>query len=297
MNEPGRTGPDLSQVLLGLRQCREQDRRRVANDPVTIALLEAAINLVRRNLGPGAERKLLRPDDPDSVERPLFKFLAQQSIADEATRSSGFHATTNTLRERWLHHRDFYADLCRYSQCLAHYPGGLQHEIADATQEIIDGCDPVAAIHRLSYWDLRRRRDTPMFRLGLLAAAQADGDPPVQAAIAARHQENESAWATYCQEFLQSRHLKLRPGITLQTCVTLLTALADGLTVRAITETGPASSQIIDDDRGRCLLSTGALALIASCTEPEGQGGDGLSLEESVTALIDAGMAQRGVLS
>lgn len=227
--------PDLSKVLRELRQSDEEDRVRTANDPVTVAILEAAIRLVRRNLGPGAERRRVKPDDPDSVDRLLFKFLSLKAVADEVTRSSGFQATTNTIRDRWKYQRHFYADLYRYAQCLAHYPGAHQDEIADATEEIIEGFDPVAAIKYLCCWDLRRRRDTPVFRLSLLAALQADGDPPVRAAIAEHHRENQAVWEAYCADFLRSRHLRLRPGITLDDVVTLLCALADGLTIRAIT--------------------------------------------------------------
>jgi hypothetical protein len=249
------------------------------NSVETAAMLRAAVSLVKRNLGPGAKRP--------AEDRPVLRFISQRAVVDEVNRRRWIsrRMTANTLRYRWPCMGDFYADLLRFGQWELHYPGAHQGEIVGATEQIIHGGDPVRAINRLCEWDLRQRLDTPMTRLGGLAAVQAEGDPPIQAAIAEHHVRNEAAWEQYCAQFLEARHLKLRPGITLRTCVTLLTALADGLTMRAITEADPAASRVIDDEQGRCLLSTGALALIVSCTEPEDKPG-GRSLEEAAAALM-----------
>jgi hypothetical protein len=272
----------FNQDFSGVLRCQ------LPNSVETAAMLDAAVSLVRRNLGPGAERTMADFADADSVDRPVLRFISQQAVVDEVNRNGRFsrRVTANTLRYRWPCMGDFYADLLRFGQWELHYPGAHQDDIADATEQIIHGEDPVPAIHRLCDWAVKMRVGTPMFRLGGLAAVQAEGDPPIQAAIAEHHVRNEAAWDQYCVEFLKARHLKLRPGITLRMCVTLITALADGLTMRAITETDPATSRVIDYEAGRCLLSTGVLALIASCAEPEDQPG-GQSLEEAAAALME----------
>jgi hypothetical protein len=255
---------DLSGVLRG----------QLPNSRVTAAIMCAVVQLVQRNLGPGAGQAGSLP-----------RFLTQQAVVDEVNSNVPFgcQATANALRYRWRSQREFYADIFRFGQWESHYPGAHQDEIADATERIIHGDDPVRAIRTLCDWDIGRRLGTPMSWLGLLAAAQAEGDPHIQAAIAEHHRENEAAWMLYCEEFLKARRLRLRPGITLADCVTLLTALADGLTIRAITD--PEATRAGDQERGHCLLGTGALALITSCAEPDDQSG-GRSLAAAAAILM-----------
>jgi hypothetical protein len=265
-----------NQDFSGILRCQ------LPNSRVTAAVMCAVVQLVQRNLGPGAEQARTDPDDWS-----LLGFLTRQDVVDEVNANVGFgcHTTVNALRYRWPRWGDFYADIFRFGQTEWHFPGAHQDEIADATEQIIHGDDPVRAIQALCGWDVRRRLSTPMSWLGLLAAARAQGEPVIRAAIAEHHRENEASWKLYCEEFLKARRLRLRPGITLDDCVTLLTALADGLTMRAITETDPAAGQVSGRERSRRLLGTGALALIASCAEPEDEA-DGRSLKESATAIM-----------
>ena len=245
-------------------------RCKLPNSRETAALIQAAIQLAERILGQHPAGSVLR-------------FITLQAVIAEANKNVHFGCMTTEAahRYRWDSQREFYADLFRFAQWQSHFPGAHTDEIAEATEEIIHGASPVRAIHQLCDWDIRRRLETPTLQLGLLAVAEAEGDPPIQAAIAEHHRENEAVWKLYCEQFLKARHLKLRPGVTLDMCVTLLTALADGLTARAITDAG----SIFDSQRGRSLLGTGALALIASCAEPDGRT-DSLSLEESAAAIM-----------
>jgi hypothetical protein len=267
---------DLSKVLRGLRRRNPITRRnRQANDPVTAAYLAAAVRLIQRHLGPGAIRTPDGADDPDSIERPLLSFLSQRAVAREVNRNPPpFH--------RWEPHSHFIADVLRFGLWASHYPARHHDEIADAKDEVIRGPDPVRGLHRLCYWVMTRLLGTPMFRLGLIAAAEAEGDVVIGEAISLRHQENDPLWKDFYEEFLKSRDLRLRSGITLDDCVTLLAAIADGLALRGLSD--PAVP-IIDSARQRCLLGTAALALIAGCVERNGDG-DGLALEEAVRAII-----------
>lgn len=251
---------DLSTVL----------RCKLPNSRETAALIQGAIQLAERILG----------QDPAGS---VLRFITLQAVIAEANENVHFGCMTTEAahRYRWECQREFYADLFRFAQWQSHFPGAHTDEIAEATEEIIHGSSPVRAIHQLCDWDIRRRLETPTLQLGLLAIAEAEGDPPIQAAIAEHHRENEEHWRLYCEAFLKARHLKLRPGVTLGMCVTLLTALADGLTARAITD----ASSVFDGQRGCSVLSTGALALIASCAEPDGRA-DGLSLEDSAAAIM-----------
>jgi hypothetical protein len=276
---------DLSKVLRGLKRRNPISRRRQANDPVTAAYLAAAVRLIQRHLGPGAIRKPADPGDAGSLERPLLSFLSQRAVAAEVNHNPPpFHRVGRvpTLRERWKRQSDFIADVLRFGLWAWHYPAPHQEEIADAKDEVIHGPDPVRGLNRLCYWDMTKLLGTPMFRLGLIAAAEAEGDPVIGAAISGRHQENGPLWKDFYGQFLRSRGLRLRPGITLDDCATLLAALADGLALRALAD--PAA-RIIDPTRRRCLLGTAALVVIAGSLE-RADGDGSLPLEDAVRAML-----------
>lgn len=276
---------DLSKVLRGLKRRNPISRRRQANDPVTAAYLAAAITLVQRHLGPGVSRLPSEAEDPDSIERPLLSFLSQRAVAAEVSHNRPpFHriGRVSTMRERWRHQSDFIADVLRFGLWSWHYPGAHQDEVTDAEAEVIRGPDPVRGLQRLCYWSLSKLLGTPMFRLGLVAAAQAEGDPVIGEAISGRHQANSLLWRDFLEEFLQARGLRLRRGVTLDDCLDLLAAVADGLALRALAE---PSARIIDRTRRQSLFGTAALALIAGCLERAGHG-DGRSLEEAVSAMM-----------
>jgi len=284
---------DLSKVLRGLKRNPITRRRKQANDPVTAAYLYAAIQLIRRHLGPGAIRTPGDAGEPDSVERPLLGFLSQRAVAAEVNHNPApFHrvGSSSTLRKRWEPQSNFIADVLRFGLRPWHYPAAHLDEVADAKDEVLRGPDPVRGLHRLCYWDLTRMLETPMFRLGLIAAAEAEGDPVIGEAVSGRYRENTPLWKQVYSEFLQARGLRLRPGITLDDCADLLGAVADGLTMRALAD--PAA-HVIDRAQQRCLLGTAALALIAGCLERSDRN-DSLSLEEAVRAMMSGPSASPG---
>lgn len=278
---------DLSKVLRGLNRRTPFGRRRQANDPVTAAYLAAAVRLIQRHLGPGAAQPAADPEDADSVPRPLLSFLSQRAVAAEVDRNPPPFprvGRVSTMRERWRHQSSFIADVLRFCLSALHYPGAHQDEIAGAAQEVIQGTEPVPGIHRLCYWDLTRLLDTPMFRLGLVAAAQAENDGLIREAVSERYRENSPRWRRFYDDILRSRGLRLRPGLTLDDLSHLLTAVADGLAMRALAD--PAA-RVIDHDRQRSLLGTAVLALIAGCLE-RSDGSAGVPLEHVVTDMLRA---------
>jgi hypothetical protein len=287
---------DFSGVLRDLNRITLRGRGNLANDPVTAAFVAAADRLIQRHLGP-------RPAHPDAEDlepggRLLQGFLSQRQVVAEMCQGPHpFPREGNlaSLRDRWKRHSHFIADVTRFCLWEAHYPGAHQDEIAGVTDDIISGPDPVRAIRRLGYWDVKRLLSTPMFRFGLMAGAQAECDKAIREAIAGHHRDNGREWRRYCDEFLDARGLRVRPGISPDDCVTLLTALADGLTLRALADPGPGTgtARIIDHEKRFSLLGTGALALIAGCVEPSGSA-DGLTLEQAAARIIHGGEERAG---
>jgi hypothetical protein len=72
--------------------------------------------------------------------------------------------------------------------------------------------------------------------MGLIAAAVAEGDPVISEVISGCHRENNTRWKQFHEEFLRARGLRIRAGVTLDDCVTLLAAVADGLVLRALAD-------------------------------------------------------------
>jgi hypothetical protein len=152
----------------------------------------------------------------------------------------------------------------------------------------------VPGINHLGSLMTTRLLTSPMFRLGLIAAAEAEGDPVIREAISERHGEARPTWRRLCEEFLRSRDLQIRPGVAIDDCIALLSALADGLAMRALAE---PSSSAVDLEGQRSLLGTGALALIAGCLQRAGHG-ETKSLEQTVSDLLggpSAGAQRRTV--
>lgn len=89
-------------------------------------------------------------------------------------------------------------------------------------------------------------------------------------------------WRQWCAEFLQSRGLRIRSGVTIDDCVVLLSALAEGLAMRALAD---PSTRALDRDGRPSLLGLGALALIAGCLDSADRD-DSRSLEQAVYALL-----------
>jgi hypothetical protein len=277
---------DLSKTLRGLNRRTSFSRRRLANDPVTAAYLAAAVRLIQRHLGPGASRRAADPDDRDAIERPVLGFLSQRAVAAEVGHNPPpFHRVgrVSTMRERWRHQSAFVADVLRFGLSSSHYYSGVsEDEVANAIGRIVRGQDAVPGIHHLGSLMTTRLLTSPMFRLGLIAAAEAEGDPVIREAISERHSEARPTWRRWCEDFLRSRDLRVRPGITIDDCIALLSALADGLAMRALAD--PAAGAL-DHEGQRSLLGTGALALIAGCLQSADHG-ESTSLEQAVSDLL-----------
>jgi hypothetical protein len=290
---------DLSQILRSLNRRTRRGRERIANDPVTAGYLAAAIRLVKRYLGPGAERAPAGPEDDPCLDRPLLRFLTQRAIAKEyAGNPHPFprQGNVSTMRSTWQTHSHFIADLLRFGLWSRHFPAARRGEVTAAAAEALHGPEPARAIHEICYWDLVNLLDTPIFRLSLIAAASAEGDAVIQQATSELYGENTRSWAGFYEEFLRARHLRPRPGLTVKTCADILSAVADGLAARTLTH---PEAQAVEHERRRSHLGTVTLALVLACLERDDEAG-GQTLEEAVAAMLrgpsaDAGGTEPGV--
>jgi len=278
---------DLSTVLRRLDRRTPFSRQRLANDPVTAAYIAAGMQLIRRHLGPGAQRVLNDPDDENSLGRPLLSFLSQRAIAAEvANNPEPFLrvGSTSTLRSSWRSHSDYIADLLNFGLWSLHQPALYDSRIDPDTEHLLEGPDFVDAAHRLCYYDLTTLVGGPTFRLELVATAAAEGDEIIENALAENHRGAIEPWKQVYAEMFRARGLRLRPGITLDDFAGMLAALASGYGLRRIANRQLVS---IDDEHQRCIFGTAALALLLGCVERvDNHEPSGVSVEDAVHELI-----------
>lgn len=82
---------------------------------------------------------------------------------------------------------------------------------------------------------------------------------------------------------MRARHLRLREGLTRDDLANALSAVNDGITLRAI---GDPDSGVVDREADRSLMGLVALAVIYAFLEPE-EDTSGLTLEQAVRARFD----------
>jgi hypothetical protein len=222
------------------------------------------------------------PEDPNTVERPLFKFLSQREVvAEMASNPDPFprQGSVSTLRSTWRSQSDFIADVLNFALWPGHYPS--QSGLATWTEELIDGEDFAAAAHDLAFFDMTTMVGLPSFRLTLAAVASAEGDEIIKGALAESWRRTQEPFKQLYAAVLTARGLKLREGITMDEFADMLTALASGLRIKAV---AAPRARIIDYDRQRSLLGKAGLALILGCIEKI-HDSTGTTVEEAANLL------------
>ncbi len=276
---------DLSKVLTHVNRRTPFSRSRLANDPVTAAYIAAAMRQAARCLGPDPERIPVDPRDENSLARPLFSLISQRAVADEVTNNPDpfpRQGSVSTMRSTWASHSDFIADLINFTFWPGYHSDSFNDKVAAGAERLLEGPDVAQAVHDLAYLNVADEVSTPTFRLSHVAMCAADGDKTVSDAIAEGYERVLAPWKELYASFIEARGLRLRPGITVDDMANVLSALVDGLALRAVGNPSPA---LVDHDRKRTVLGSAALALVYSFLEPAGSA-SGLTLEEAVQEMI-----------
>ncbi len=270
---------DLSGVLRNLNRRTPYFRARLANDLMTAAYLAAGMRLLARNLGPGAQ-------PGDRGRRPLLGSLSQRGVTAEVAKNPppfSRRATVSAMRDRWKSQSDFVADLINFAVWRENYRPDYREQRAANTKKLVSGPDFVRAVHEVTYLHTAEGVEEPSVRLGLALMTAAEGDVEVLQAISAMYEDYLGSWKKLYADVLRERGLRLRQGLTLDDLANALSAVNDGVILRAI---GDPSAGVIDDDKRRSLMGSVTLAVIHAFLEPE-EDASGLTLEQAVAARFD----------
>ena len=276
---------DLSGVLRHLDRRTPSSRAKLANNPATAGYLAAAMRLVERHLGPNAVREPVDPDDINSIDRPLLRFLSQREIVAEMTRNPDplpRRGSVAALRSTWRSQSDFIADVLSFALWPKQRPPEFGREVTIKAERLLGGPDFVDGVHDLAYFSMRTALGRSSFRFELAALAEAEGDDVLKAALAETYQGPLEPWKRIYEAFGKAHGLRLRPGVTLDDFADILAALETGLVMRAI---GYPQDRIIDSQSHHSLSGTAVLAVILGCFERTEEAA-GLTIEQAVHELV-----------
>ena len=264
---------DLSRTLRNINRATAAARGRCANDPVTRALVWAGLRLIEKQFVETGDRDPLE----DGIERDLLRFVSQRAVVAEARRGwPELDVKMTKYRDRWTAHSRYLADLIRFAITDQHWSLRVAHD--EASDLLFSATDVAAAVHRIAYLDLLDS-EQPLYRFQLIAATTVDRDPVVREAVREMYETVTAAWVAVYRTALEERRLKLRPGVTIEDLTHILSALAEGLALRMLSD---PETRVVDREAETSLLGTAGVALFCACIDP----GDGLTVEELLNAAL-----------
>jgi hypothetical protein len=268
--------PDRSEILTGLMENpkikRVSTKHRLANDDTTDRFLEAGIRLLAQAMGLGEE----------STEF-FKKWISINEVVREANRDGPLPDGELPNKEahvwRWPVHDDYIRDLISHILTSDHW--GWQTSIIDeSTAELTYEGDLVKAIQIVCYSDLRTLIQDPMQRILPLVTILISKDAASRGRRSEHYRQVRDKWVELFEATFTLYNIRLRPGIDIQEAADILTALSDGLAMRA---TGDPDAKVINTRAyGDSLLGRAATMMLLAGIDP----GDKLSLEDALRRAI-----------
>lgn len=242
---------------------------------LTIAYLDAGVEIIRRgldhNLNSHESHPVLR-----AVSRPAVIREVNAAIAATRSPTDKREAGDGTFRDRWRLHRDYIGDLLvwiRRKNQRSDFPDLVAAQISAALDSASPPSKVLYNMGRANLESLFARTD---FRLQLFLVA-IGSSPENRSAMPDLYSHVDDRWLPFIQSALARYRLTLRPGVTEQDLLDILTAIGEGLALRELAD--PTSGA--DRARRASLQSTAALALLLACVSE-----DQKTLEEASDELI-----------
>ncbi|MFF2534495.1 hypothetical protein [Streptomyces cyaneofuscatus] len=267
----------LADVLVQVTKTRQtrNGKERIANNPVTVAFLEAGVRLIIEQM-----RSPLRGHvDSEEVDaRDFFSWLSKAKVLAEAQRVDGHSMPTQAMfRDRWNFQELYVEDLLSYSLWKTHE--ALETGRDKATLELLASKkDFAGAVQEAAYRDLCDVIDNPVSRIGIMACLMADRDEVAREAVKRIYEHGFLVWTRNYLSTLQARNIKLRDGVTAEELARMLTALSEGVLLQYMAD---PDAPLIDHGKGESILGKAANLIVASALDS----GDGMSVAELVNSL------------
>ena len=261
----------IEEVVTRINRVRPNARKKLAKDIVTIAYLDAGRRLIER---------FFRNQAVAEDSHAFLEWLTREAICAEMERGPDplpRQASDGSFRDRWRSKGDYLADLVAYLNWNLHREPHRRLAY-DSVARLLDPETPLAtATQEAAYQDLSLMAMSE--RLTQLAfQALAVGDPAARTAACNMYADVLQAWGETYRRLLDGRRMQLRPDAKLNELAIILSAVAEGLAMRALVE---GTRNIMDDQARTSLLGTTALALLLACVDQ----GDGRSMRDLVNEL------------
>ena len=275
----GRTKDSIDEIVTHVNRAHSRSRQALAKDDLTIAYLDAGRRLFEKQVSGELE-----PNDNDPSEHPLFRWMTRDSVFAEVRRGPDAlprQPSEGSFRDRWRSKGDYVADLIAYLYWTAHW--ALHHKLAtEAASQLLDAETPFAeAIEEVAYMDLELTIDSQYsgtFRAQATLQPSATEGNAVGAGMRELYREGLLTWGATYQRLLNGRGMRLRPGISVEDFAVILTAVAEGLSVRGMVD---GKDRVRDSATRTSLLGMAGMAILSAFVDP----GDGRTLSQVVNDL------------
>jgi hypothetical protein len=263
---------DLTDVVQNVHRHNAEATRRLANNPLTRAYLEAGFRILEREFADGHAR------DDDRLHRPLATLTRETVITEVANGPAELprQGTVGSFRDRWAYFPDYVSDLTRYVLRTQRMPWDAR--LAEQAGNALTDGEFSSAVHEVAFRRtmLSTRSTTMRFRYSAIALATRD--QRLYEPLSSLYEHVTEAWERLIESVLSSRDLRLRPGLTPRDLAMMLTALNEGLALRVASD---PNHHVFDEASRRSTLGTAALTLFAGAVDTD----DGATIEDVVDAL------------
>jgi AcrR family transcriptional regulator len=269
--------PVLKRLTASAGRGTDDERRRLANHPLTKEYLEAGFRLLTRECMP-IDPNIDEGRQEDDQVSLYFTFLTSLGILDEVRRHGDKQVDENSLHDRWPHHDDYVIDILSYAiQVKDWWPHAIA---ADKSSGVIAGStDIVRAAHEAGYQDQVMGLNDPAGPMTLIATAITERHPELRESMGARYRDIQRKWMLIYQQAFARYGVRLRSDVTIQNFADIISALSDGFVLRSRAD---ANVDFIDHDKRQTLFGRAAIAVLIACIDT----GDDLTLEDAFRKLF-----------
>lgn len=263
---------DLTDVVLNVHRHNAAATRRLANNPLTRAYLEAGFRILDREFGAD------HAHDEDRLLRPLATLTRETVITEVANGPAELprHGTVGSFRDRWAYFPDYVSDLTRYVLRTQRMPWDAR--LAEQAGDALTDGEFSSAVHEVAFRRMKLSTGSTTMRFRYSAVALAMRDRRLYQPLSSLYEHVIEAWERLIASVLSRRALRLRPGLTPRDLAMMLTALNEGLALRAASD---PNHHVFDESSRRSTLGTAALTLFAGAVDTD----DGATIEAVVDAL------------